>query len=192
MMHWWCTYDALMMRWWCADYLLMMCFWCPDDALMMQWWCTHDALMMHWWCTDDALSKIWCTGYDMMHIGQVSDLHGRFYGGRINGDKTWRRRPTDRVNIEQSASGRWTGRVLQLISEPSYVKLKLEEIYNLIFEHLTYSAILVPNWNTWQKYFSWTHFSTEMIETFWGGKEDASLARNKFGVYTDSRIARKG
>ena len=23
------------------------------------------------------------------------------------------RRPTDRVNIEQSASGRWTGRVLQ-------------------------------------------------------------------------------
>ena len=24
-----------------------------------------------------------------------------------------RRRPTDRVNIEQSASGRWTGRVLQ-------------------------------------------------------------------------------
>ena len=25
-----------------------------------------------------------------------------------------RRRPTDRVNIEQSASGRWTGRVLQL------------------------------------------------------------------------------
>ena len=25
-----------------------------------------------------------------------------------------RRRPTDRVNIEQSASGRWKGRVLQL------------------------------------------------------------------------------
>ena len=28
-----------------------------------------------------------------------------------------RRRPTDRVNIEQSASGRWTGRVLQLLME---------------------------------------------------------------------------
>ena len=25
------------------------------------------------------------------------------------------RRPTDRVNIEQSASGRWTGRVLQKV-----------------------------------------------------------------------------
>ena len=30
-----------------------------------------------------------------------------------------RRRPTDRVNIEQSASGRWTGRVLQLIQTDS-------------------------------------------------------------------------
>ena len=140
MMHWWCTDEALMIYWWCTDDALMMHLWCTDDALMMRWlftddvllvpwwcpddammmhqWCTHDALMMHWWCTDDALSKIWCTGYDMMHIGQVSDLHGRFYGGRINGDKTWRQpTTTDRVNIEQSASGRWTGRVLQYITE---------------------------------------------------------------------------
>ena len=62
----------------------------------------------------------------------------------------------------------------------SCLKWPLGEIYNLIFEHLTYSAILVPNWNTWQKKDSWTHFPTEMIETFWCGKEDASLARNKF------------
>ena len=34
--------------------------------------------------------------------------------------------------------------------------------------------------DTLQKYFSWAYFSTEMIETFWGGKEDARLARNKF------------
>jgi len=37
------------------------------------------------------------------------------------------------------------------ISKPtlhSCLKWPLEEIYNLIFEHLTYSAILVPNWNT--------------------------------------------
>ena len=53
------------------------------------------------------------TGYDMMHRGQVSDLYWRFYGGRINGDKTWQPTTTDRVNIEQSASGRWAGRVLQ-------------------------------------------------------------------------------
>ena len=31
------------------------------------------------------------------------------------------RRPTDRVNIEQSASGRWTGRVLQYIESPNVV-----------------------------------------------------------------------
>ena len=30
----------------------------------------------------------------------------------------------------------------------SCFKWPLEEIYNLIFEHLTHSAILVPNWNT--------------------------------------------
>ena len=37
----------------------------------------------------------------------------------------------------------------------SCLKWPLEEIYNLIFEHLTYSAISVPNWNTLQKYFSY-------------------------------------
>ena len=45
---------------------------------------------------------------------------------------------------------------------------------------ISFLSILHTNWNTWQKYFSWTHFSTDMIETFWGGKEDASLARNEF------------
>ena len=75
----------------------------------------------------------------------------------------------------------------------SCLKWPLEEIYNLIFEHLTYSAILVPNWTTWQKYFSWTHFSTEMIETFWGGKEDASLARNNFlGCQETLELLEKG
>ena len=64
----------------------------------------------------------------------------------------------------------------------SCLKWPLKEIYNfIIFVHLSYSAIWVPNWNTWQKYFSWAlFFFTEMIKTFWGGKEDASLARNKF------------
>ena len=77
--------------------------------------------------------------------------------------------------------------------EHSCLKWPLEEIYNLIFEHLTYSAILVPNWNTWQKYFSWTHFSTDMIETFWGGKEDASLARNDFlGCQETLELLEKG
>ena len=129
MMHWWCTDEALMIYWWCTDDALMMHLWCTDDALMMRWlftddvllvpwwcpddammmhqWCTHDALMMHWWCTDDALSKIWCTGYDMMHIGQVSDLHGRFYGGRINGDKTWRQPTTTDRQGEYRAICLW-------------------------------------------------------------------------------------
>ena len=57
----------------------------------------------------------------------------------------------------------------------SFLKWPLEEIYNLIFEHLTYSAILVPNWTTWQKYFSSAYFFTEMIHPFWCGEEDASL-----------------
>ena len=93
LMYWWCTDDALMMRWWCADYTRMMCWWCPDDVLMRPWWYHDDAPMMHWWCTYDALIvHWWCTEYDMMHVGQVFDLFGRFYWGRINGDKTWRRR----------------------------------------------------------------------------------------------------
>ena len=67
------------------------------------------------------------------------------------------------------------------------------EIYNLIFEHLTYSAILVPNRNTWQKYFSSAHFSTEIIETFWGGKEDDILAGNKFlGCLETLELLEKG
>ena len=71
-MCWWCSNDALMI-----DDALMMCSWCADNALMMCWWWPDDALIMHWWCTDDALS--------VKHRGQASDLHWRFYGGRING-----------------------------------------------------------------------------------------------------------
>ena len=132
-MYWWCADDALMMRWWCDDDALMMQWWgtddaltlpwwCLDVALMIPWWCTYDAVVLYWWCNDDALRTLWgCTEYDMMRIGHVSDLHWRFYGGRINGNKTWRRPTTtttdddDRVNIGQSASGRWTGRVLQKV-----------------------------------------------------------------------------
>ena len=79
----WCACDALMVHWWCSndalmiDDALMMCSWCTDNALMMCWWWPDDALIMHWWCTDDALS--------VKHKGQASDLHWRFYGGRING-----------------------------------------------------------------------------------------------------------
>ena len=113
LMHCWCSDYAMMVRWWCADDALMMHWWCTDIALMMRWWCANDALIVRWWCADDALMMHWwCTEYDMMHRGQVSDLHWRFYGGRINGNKMWRW-PTNRVNIEQSASGRWTGRLLQ-------------------------------------------------------------------------------
>ena len=65
---------------------------CPDDSLMMHLWCTCDILMMQWWCTEDALRMHW-VWYDC--IGHISDLQWRFYGGRINGNKTWRR-PTDR------------------------------------------------------------------------------------------------
>ena len=46
------------------------------------------------------------------------------------------RRPTDRVNIEQSASGRWTGRVLQL----HFLIFKLYwsfHIFILVFESLS-------------------------------------------------------
>ena len=79
------------------------------------------------------------------------------------------------------------------LSLHSCFKWPFEEIYNLIFQHLTYTAILVPNWNTRQQYFSWTHFSTEMIETFRGGKEDASLARNKFlGCLETLELLEKG
>ena len=75
----------------------------------------------------------------------------------------------------------------------SCLKWRLEEIYNLIFEHLTYSAILVPNWTTWQQYFSWKHLSMEMIETFWGGKDDASLARDNFlGCQETLELLEKG
>ena len=122
MMQWWCSNDALMMHWWCTDDALMMCWWCPDETLMMHLWCSDDAVMMHWWCADDVLIRPWwcpddalmmhwwriddalmmhwwCTEYDMMPwvwydaLGQISDLHGRFYGGRINGDKTSTRAP---------------------------------------------------------------------------------------------------
>ena len=117
MMPWWCHNNAMMKRWWLTDDVLMVPWRCPYDVLMRLWWYHDDAPIMHWWCTDDALFVHWlCTEYNMMHIGQFSNLHGRFYGGRINGDKTWQ--PTDdddRLNIEQSASGRWTGSVLQFV-----------------------------------------------------------------------------
>ena len=107
MMHW-CTDDALIMHWWCAVVALMMPWWCPDYALMMPWWCHDDALTMFWWCTDDALMMPWwCTEYDMMHIGQVSDSYLRFYGGRINGDKTWRQPTTDNRQGEYRAICLW-------------------------------------------------------------------------------------
>ena len=132
MMRWWCSVDArmmpswcphyaLMMRSWCAHDAMMILLWCADGALMMPWWCCDNAPMMHWWCTDDALMMHWrFTGYDMMHRGQFSDLHWRFYLGRINGNKTWQPTTTtmtDRVNIEISAWGRLEGRVLQYIAD---------------------------------------------------------------------------
>ena len=46
----------------------------------------------------------------------------------------------------------------------SCLKWPLEEIYNLIFENLTYSAILVPNWKTWQKYFFSAHILRKWLK----------------------------
>ena len=40
----------------------------------------------------------------------------------------------------------------------SCLKEPPEEIYNLIFMLLTYNGILLQNWNTLLKYFSWSHF----------------------------------
>ena len=57
----------------------------------------------------------------------------------------------------------------------SCLKWPFEDISNLISQHLTYSAIWVPNWKSWH---TWAHFSTGIIETLWGGKEDSRLARN--------------
>ena len=43
------------------------------------------------------------------------------------------------------------------------------------------------------KYFSRAHFSTEIIEAFWGGKKDTSLARNKFlGCLVTLELLEKG
>ena len=69
--------------------------------------------MLHWRCADDVL-MMGGKHHKYSPIDLVSDLHLRFYGGRINGNKTWRRLTIDRVNIEQSASWRLEGRVLQL------------------------------------------------------------------------------
>ena len=78
-------------------------------------------------------------------------------------------------------------------SRHSSFKRLPQEIYHLFFEHLTHSAKLVPNRTTWHKCFSWAHLSTEMIETFWGGKEDASLARNQFlGCLETLKLVQKG
>ena len=105
-----------------------------------------------------------------------------------------------RQEIERSREGRVEAealagceRGLNWTNIHSCLKWPLEEIYNLIFEHLTYSAISVPNWNTLQKYFSLAHYLTEMIKTFWGGKEDASLARNEFlGCLQTLELLEKG
>ena len=80
-------------------------------------------------------------------IGLVSDLNRRFYGDRINGDRPTNR-PTNRVNVEQSASGRLEGRVLQkhphrrnvtsccpfsLLLTFSFLLLSQDNFYNFIF-----------------------------------------------------------
>ena len=44
------------------------------------------------------------------------------YGGKINGDID---RPTNRVDIGQSASGRWNGRVLQYYVPNSQINAML-------------------------------------------------------------------
>ena len=46
----------------------------------------------------------------------------------------------------------------------SCLKWPLEEIYNLIFENLTYSAILVPYWKTWQKKFFSAHILRKWLK----------------------------
>ena len=76
---------------------------------MMQWWCTDDALMMHWWCTDDALGMIWCIEVRFLTFIEGSMEVELMVTKRDDNRPT----TTDRVNIEQSASGRWAGRVLQ-------------------------------------------------------------------------------
>ena len=74
----------------------------------------------------------------MMHLGQVSDLHGRFMEIELMVTKRDNRQPTtDRVNIEQYASGRWTGRVLQklhqkvMIDENVLTEIKHQDAPNL-------------------------------------------------------------
>ena len=48
MVHFWCTFDALLMHFWCT-----FLRWCTFDALLMHFL----ALLMHFWCTFDALFK---------------------------------------------------------------------------------------------------------------------------------------
>ena len=109
MMHWWCAYDALIIYWWYADGALMMPLWYPDEALKIPWWCTDYALMMHWWCTDCALMVHW-VWYDA-HRSGFWPLWKVLWWQNVT-------TTTNRVNIEQSASGRRTGRVLQYINSP--------------------------------------------------------------------------
>ena len=50
LVHFWCTFDALLMQ-----------FWCSFDALLMQFWCTFDALLtllMHFWKVHQKCIKI--------------------------------------------------------------------------------------------------------------------------------------
>ena len=52
------------------------------------------------------------------------------------------------INLEELLAGLLTVGLKVMMMVHSCLKWPLEEIYNLIFEHLTYSAILVPNWTT--------------------------------------------
>ena len=73
-------------------------------------------------------------------MGLVSDLNLRFYEGRINGNKTWR--PTDRVNIEQSASGRLEGRVLQYVKAGHQIRVSVLRQQRFVSIVVYYCALL--------------------------------------------------
>ena len=55
-----------------------------------------------------------------------------------------------------------------------------EEIYNLIFMLLTYNGTLFQNWNTFLKYFSWSHFCEFFFVLFQALKVDVGVSRNNF------------
>ena len=78
---------------------------------------------------------------------------------------------------------------------PRYSKLSLTAVWNGLSKKYTISflSIIGSKLEHLGEIFFLKTFSMEMIETFWGGKEDASLARDNFlGCQETLELLEKG